>query len=83
MRAPFEGRKIKRSNKDLGRVLAIGFLAEETGLRDFRLWGNEWAHVLESLFEAEWKTLARRAGKGLRALLNSPEDLEEAHQDTY
>ena len=79
MRSPFEGRKIKRSNKDLGRVLAIGFLAEEAGTRDFRLWGNEWARVLKSLFEAEWKTLARRAGKGLRALLDSSEDLEEAH----
>lgn len=65
--------------KDLGRVLAIGFLAEEKGQRDFRPWGSEWALTLNSCFKEEWKILAKNAGSGLRSLLDSDEDLEEAH----
>ena len=79
MSSLFEGRSIKRSNKDLGRVLAIGFLAEEKGQRDFRPWGSEWALTLNSCFKEEWKILAKNSGSGLRSLLDSDEDLEEAH----
>ncbi len=79
MSSLFEGRSIKRSNKDLGRVLAIGYLAEEKDQSDLRLWGHEWEHTLKSCFPKEWKRLASNSGKGLRTLLISDEDLEEAH----
>ncbi|MDF1576748.1 MAG: hypothetical protein P1P86_16300 [Bacteroidales bacterium] len=35
--------------------------------------------AIAALFKEEWKELAGRAGKGLRMLLQSPDDLEEAH----
>lgn len=76
MKALFAGRAIKRSNKDLGRVLAIATLAD---LDDYRPWANSWKKALETCFPDEWQTLALRAGAGLRALLASPTDLEEAH----
>lgn len=79
MSSKIEGRSIKRSNKDLGRVLAIGYLYENTGESDFRRWGTEWALVLQLKFKDEWKDLAKNAGNGLREILDSPEDLEEAH----
>lgn len=79
MSSLFENRSIKRSNKDLGRVLAIGYLEEEKGQKDFRQWGDEWKYTLQSCFPEEWKRLAKNTGMGLRALLESNEDLEEAH----
>lgn len=79
MSALFAGREIKRSNKDLGRVLAIGYLAEENGIKDFRQWGYEWQKALSKCFQDEWKNLAKNAGTGLRELLQSDEDLVEAH----
>jgi hypothetical protein len=75
----FDGRAIKRSNKDLGRILAIGYLEEEKGIRDFRQWAYDWKDALQSCFPDEWKTLSVNAGSGLRALLDSGEDMEEAH----
>jgi hypothetical protein len=79
MSSLFAGRKIKRSNKDLGRVLAIGYLEEERGLKDFRQWGNDWYYALHSCFPDEWKNLAKNTGMGLIELLESNEDLIEAH----
>jgi hypothetical protein len=79
MKASIAGRSIKRSNKDLGRVLALGFLAERNGLYDFSAWGFEWQSALMSLFEKEWQKIAKTAGDGLRSLLESDEDFEEAH----
>jgi hypothetical protein len=71
----FAGRAIKRSNKDLGRVLALAILAD---LDDFRPWADLWRSSLETCFPTEWRELASRAGEGLKALLESPNDLEEA-----
>lgn len=79
MSALFEGHKIKRSNKDLGRVLSIGYLAEEAGLKDYRQWGYEWKMALQSCFPDEWEKLAKNTGTGLKALLKSNEDMNEAH----
>lgn len=79
MSTKFEDREIKRSNKDLGRVLAIGYLAEESGQRNFRSWSGDWKIALQTYFPEEWKHLAKDLGKGLRALLESDEDLNEAH----
>jgi hypothetical protein len=75
------GREIKRSNKDLGRVLAIAYLSEarqEDALLD---WPSLWADALQQRFPSKWQELAMRAGSGIRQLLltaNEP-DLEEAH----
>jgi len=73
------GREIKRSNKDLGRVLAIGYLEEVKGIRDFRSWANDWKDGLWSCFPGEYKILSKNAGSGLGELLSSDEDMEEAH----
>ena len=75
MSAPFAGRSIKRSNKDLGRVLAIATLAD---LDDFGAWVDPWRKALQSCFPDEWQELAVRAGAGLRKLLDHPEDFNEA-----
>jgi len=72
----FSGRSIKRSNKDLGRVLAIATLAD---LDDYRPWATSWMQALQTCFPDEWQSLALRVGNGLRALLENPSDLEEAH----
>lgn len=72
----FAGLAIKRSNKDLGRVLAIATLAN---LDDYRPWAASWQQALQTCFPDEWQTLALRVGNGLRALIESPSDLEEAH----
>jgi len=72
----FAGRAIKRSNKDLGRVLAIATLAD---LDDYRPWATAWRDALKACFPDEWQTLALRAGAGLRALMASQSDFEEAH----
>lgn len=68
-------RQIKRSNKDLGRVLALAQLS-----RDERVatWAAEWEEALRVAFPETWRTLAARAGDGMRALLASPGDLVEA-----
>jgi hypothetical protein len=69
-----ESRAIKRSNKDLGRVLALARLSGEK----VEGWSDEWSEALATVFPDSWKSLATRAGAGLRALLASPDDLEEA-----
>lgn len=79
MSGGFTGRMdIKRSNKDLGRVLAIARLAiggEEDALQS---WPALWKVALQDRFPDEWQALARRTGQGLRALLASEQDLEHA-----
>lgn len=70
-----EGRAIKRTNKDLGRVLA---LARLSGPDKVETWPSEWRIALSDCFPDTWKSLAAKAGDGIRALLSSPEDLEEA-----
>ena len=79
MSTPFGGRKIKRSNKDLGRVLAIGYLEQRRGTLDFHKWAYDWSAALQKCFPQDCKDLAIRAGSGLIQLLSSTEDLEEAH----
>jgi hypothetical protein len=70
-----ESREIKRANKDLGRVLALAWLS---GADRVARWPAEWDEALKSRFPDTWKTLAARAGEGIRALIASPEDLEQA-----
>jgi hypothetical protein len=75
------GRSIKRSNKDLGRVLALARLAEAREEDSLQKWPAVWAEALQSRFPKSWRELVPKVGAGLRQLLR-PEneaDLEEAH----
>jgi len=75
-----EGRSIKRSNKDLGRVLAIARLSPEESIRT---WPDKWKEGLEHCFPTAWRQLAELAGSGIVELLNSPSDFEEAHHACF
>jgi hypothetical protein len=75
----FEGRAIKRSNKDLGRVLALGYLAEDQKPGSLVNWAIDWHHALTECFPNEAETLARQVGKGLQMLLASGENFDEAY----
>lgn len=70
-----EGTRDKRSNKDLGRALAIARLSSEA---DLESWAPRWLAALKDRFPHHWKELALHAGDGLRALLASPQDLQQA-----
>lgn len=75
MSTPIEGRDIKRSNKDLGRVLALARLAGDASIQ---AWHGEWEAALKACYPRNWKDSAASVGSGLRALLGSDEDLDEA-----
>ncbi len=79
MTAGFAGRMdIKRSNKDLGRVLAIGRLAIGRNEDALLEWPRVWRDALEQRFPQDWRDFARRAGNGLRQLMASEPDLDQA-----
>jgi hypothetical protein len=68
------GTELRRSNKDLGRALAIALLDSER----LDAWPESWLTALRELFPRRWAVLAAHCGDGLRALLASPADLREA-----
>jgi hypothetical protein len=71
------GRKLLRAAKDLGRVLALARLAER---EDTEHWAESWDRALRTTYSAEQaNALAKRAGSGLRALLEDDAAFEEAH----
>ncbi len=70
---------MKRSNKDLGRVVAIAWLAMNEDPDALRAWPGLWASALRDRFPTEHRDLARSAGRGLRQLLARPADLEQAY----
>ena len=70
-----EGTRDKRSNKDLGRALAIARLSTDA---DLETWAPHWLAALQGRFPHHWKELAHHAGDGLRALIASPADLQQA-----
>ncbi len=71
-----EGTSTKRSNKDLGRVLALAWLSNG----EYEHWGVEWIKALQRMFPTKREELAARVGQGLQALIDSPRDLEQAVQ---
>jgi hypothetical protein len=75
------GRRIKRSNKDLGRVLGLARLAEAREEDSLEKWPAVWAAALQSRFPTTWRTLVPRVGVGLRKILDPQHkpDLEEAY----
>ncbi len=75
MSEPIDGRIIKRANKDLGRVLALAKLAD---LNDYAPWGESWVTTMNDLYGNSWNLPSRTLGSGLRELMASPDDLEEA-----
>jgi hypothetical protein len=70
------GRLHKRCNKDLGRVLAIAALSLDDIIE--KEWPRRWATALKQCFPHRWRELAATTGDGLRKLLASGEDLQEA-----
>ncbi|HTV41622.1 MAG TPA: hypothetical protein VMF08_13655 [Candidatus Sulfotelmatobacter sp.] len=70
------GRAHKRRNKDLGRVLAIAELSPADAIENE--WPQRWIAALQQRFPKNGRQLARTAGRGLRRLLDSAEDLQEA-----
>lgn len=75
-----ERRRIRRSNKDLGRVLALAYLAERRKEGALEQWPDYWLSALQAIFPEDWQPLARRAGSGLRQLLDPAHasDFDEA-----
>lgn len=69
-----EGTSTKRSNKDLGRALALAWLSGP----DSEGWAERWASALKRRFPASWRELAHWSGDGIQALLDSTDDLEQA-----
>lgn len=72
-------RQIKRSNKDLGRVLAMAWLSLERDEDALVAWPNPWEEALRFCFPDSWRHIGEGVGRGLRQLLASPSDLDEAH----
>lgn len=70
-----EGINHRRSNKDLARVLAIARLS---GPEAVAAWSARWQAALQGCFPHRWRTLAAHTGDGIRALLASAEDLQQA-----
>ena len=71
----YHGRPQLRRNKDLGRVLAIAALSPDDAPEQ---WPDLWTKALQGCFPHRWQKLAASAGTGLRKLLASDEDLQEA-----
>lgn len=79
MSAPIAGRNLLRSAKDLGRVLALAYLATD---EEMDTWADTWHVALERHFPNEAAELAHRAGAGLIELLGNEAALEEAKDST-
>lgn len=74
-----EGSRDKRSNKDLGRALAIARLSLDA---DLETWAPRWLAAVQNRFPDRWRELALHAGDGIGALLASPQDLQQAAEIT-
>ena len=75
MEALVQGRRIKRSNKDLGRVVSIARLSGPDGAQ---AWPSAWEQGLRDCLGPSWGAVGQSTGAGLRALLGSEADLDEA-----
>lgn len=75
------GRRIRRSSKDLGRVLALAFLAEREDEDAIGSWPEAWATALNTRFPDDCEPWLATIGSGLEQMLQPEhsEDLEEAH----
>lgn len=74
-----QNRETKRSNKDLGRVLAIAYLSTAQNPDSLETWSDMWQKALKNRFPENWQELAKKTGSGIRELLGSIPDLDEAY----
>lgn len=74
----FSSRKIKRSNKDLGRVVALAFLADRQDENALEAWRGRWQEALDEMAADHAAQHLAAAPRGLHALLASPPDIEQA-----
>lgn len=79
MSEKFDGRTVKRANKDIGRVIALALLTDQRDPDALLDWADHWRDALIEKFPAEATELMARAGSGLRALLASEKDFEESY----
>ncbi len=79
MSSLIQGRIIKRSNKNLGRVLAIAYLSTAQDVDSLGKWKKPWENAIKKRFPKNWQELSQKAGLGIRELLNSDLDFEEAY----
>lgn len=63
--------------KDVGRAIALWWLAREQSALAYRDWNAQWSETLEALYVGEMADLRRRAAKGLRSVEYA---LSEAHR---
>lgn len=68
---------IKRSNKDLGRVLAIARLSQESSRE---LWPQVWFDSLRHCFPDRLQELVATLGNGISEMLASPLDFRQAFE---
>lgn len=78
MGQPFANRQIKRSNKDLGRVVALAFLADRQNENALEAWRPRWREALTQMAPDQAEQLLDVAPRGLQAMLASPADIEQA-----
>lgn len=78
MSQAFAERSIKRSNKDLGRAVALAILADRIDEDALEQWPASWEAALKELAPDQAGALLSRAPAGLQALLASPRDIDEA-----
>jgi hypothetical protein len=69
------GRVLRRASKDLGRVLALAWLA---GRDETERWTGMWEQALREVYVHAATALAAQVGTGLRQLLDDPAYLDEA-----
>lgn len=75
MSEPIGERMLLRSAKDLGRVLALAWLA---GGDDVEQWLDPWRVALSECFPDDHEELSTHVGDGLRALLENADALDQA-----
>ena len=78
MGQPFANRQIKRANKDLGRVVALAYLADQQDEDALERWQPRWHEALNDMASDHTQRLAAAAPAGLHALLASAPDMEQA-----
>lgn len=75
MGEPIGDRTLLRSAKDLGRVLALAWLAGGAGVER---WMEQWRAALRRCYPDDHEELASHIGDGLRALLSDEDALDQA-----
>jgi hypothetical protein len=70
------GTSHKRSNKDLGRVVALAWLSVDRDPEVLDAWHPRWLAALRKRFPDEWRSLSLRAGDGLRELVDDDHKLD-------